>query len=145
MKSICNSDCCEKCQLLGSLCEGCTKTNGHPCGGSCIAADCIKEHGMTAFEDLKKELINEVNSIGISDLHIDEFYLLMGSFVNLEYTLSNGEKFKLLSDNKVYLGNQIEQTNSERCYGLVADEKYLLICEYGANGANPEIVLYKKR
>lgn len=37
------------------------------------------------------------------------------------------------------------QKNSSRCYGLTADENYLLVCEYGDNGANPEIVIFKKR
>ena len=32
-----------------------------------------------------------------------------------------------------------------RCFGLVANMDFLLISEYGANGENPEIVLYKKR
>ena len=28
---------------------------------------------------------------------------------------------------------------------VVADEKFILVCEYGCNGADPEIVLYKRR
>lgn len=70
--------------------------------------------------------------------------LLNGFFVNLEYTLPNGQLVKFLKDNNVYLGNQIEIPKSDRCYGLVADEQYLLVCEYGCEGADPEIVLYKK-
>ena len=46
---------------------------------------------------------------------------------------------------KVYLGSQVEKHNSDRCYGLVADDNYLLVCEYGCNGVEPEIILYKKR
>lgn len=41
--------------------------------------------------------------------------------------------------------NQVEEGNSDRCYGLVADNNYLLVCEYGCNGAEPEIIVYKKR
>jgi len=63
----------------------------------------------------------------------------------LEYVLPNGEGIKLLNDNDVYLGNQIEKPNSDRCYGVVTDSKYLLVCEYGCNGLNPEIVSYKRR
>ena len=43
------------------------------------------------------------------------------------------------------LMNQIERTNSERCYGVVANEDFILVCEYGCNGADPEIVMYKHR
>ena len=64
---------------------------------------------------------------------------------NLEYTLANGEKVKLLEDGKTYLGYQLEKERGDRCYGLVADERYLLVCEYGCNGADPEIVVYKRR
>lgn len=52
---------------------------------------------------------------------------------------------KLLDDTKIYLGCQIEKAHGDRCYGLVADNSYLLVCEYGCNGANPEIIVYKKR
>ena len=43
------------------------------------------------------------------------------------------------------LGNQIEIPGSDRCYGLAADDRMLLVCEYGCGGENPEIILYKKR
>ena len=54
-------------------------------------------------------------------------------------------KRQLLDDTKIYLGYQVEKVNSDRCYGLVADNEYLLVCEYGCNGAEPEIIVYKKR
>lgn len=41
---------------------------------------------------------------------------LSGAYVNLEYTLPNGEKMKLLDDTKIYLGYQVEKVNSDRCY-----------------------------
>ncbi len=40
------------------------------------------------------------------------------------------------------------QSGGEKCflqYKFVADNDYLLLCEYGCNGAEPEIVIYKKR
>ena len=55
------------------------------------------------------------------------------------------ERVKLLDDKKIYLGYQLEKINEDRCYGLAADEKYLLVCEYGCNGADPEIIVFKKR
>lgn len=45
---------------------------------------------------------------------------------------------------KSYLGNQLRKKDSDRCYGVIADEHYLLVCEYGENGADAEIVVYKK-
>lgn len=56
-----------------------------------------------------------------------------------------GQTVKLLEDNNIYWGNQVEIPGSDRCYGLAVDEKYLLVCEYGCNGADPEIVTYKRR
>ena len=52
---------------------------------------------------------------------------------------------KLLEDNKVYMGNQIQISVTSRCYGIVADEEYLLVSEYGCDGTDPQIVVYKRR
>ena len=94
----------------------------------------------------KKRLIEEFNAPGISNMPtVTTLCQLRGAYVNLEYILPNGEKIKLLDDTKIYLGYQLEKANSDRCYGLVADNDYLLVCEYGCNGAEPEIIVYKKR
>ena len=100
---------------------------------------------MEAWESWKHAAMAELNALGIPDLQIDSLVPLNGFYVNLEYRLPNGQAVKLLEDNKVYLGTQIERPGRERCYGAVADEAYLLVCEYGCNGANPEIVCYKRR
>ena len=80
---------------------------------------------------------------------IDDLYTLRGEFINLEYLLHNNIKTKLLSDNEAYLGNQVEcefsDENYKRCYGLVANMSFILVCEYGENGSDPEIIIYKKR
>lgn len=121
------------------------KTAGHPFGGTCIAAECIKRGGFEAFKKMKETLMEEFNALEIQGLHVDHFNLLNGFYVNLEYTLTNGQSIKLLEDNRVYLGNQIEIPDSDRCYGIVGDDKILLVCEYGYNGAKPQIVVYKRR
>ena len=90
-------------------------------------------------------MIEEINALGISGLIVDDLYLLTGVYVNLEYPLFNGTTVKFLNDKDIYLGNQIEKQDSERCYGIVANEMFILVCEYGCDGANPEIVLYKRR
>lgn len=144
MKSICGSDCCEKCTRL-SDCGGCIKSNGKPFGGKCIAADSINAGGKEAYEKLKKTMISEINALRIENLKVDDLNLLNGFFVNLEYPLANGTTVKFLEDNNIYFGNQIEIPGSDRCYGVVADGKMILVCEYGCMGENPVLICYKKR
>ena len=144
MQSICGSDCCAACPQRAA-CGGCRETQGHPFGGTCVAAACVERGGMEAWESWKHAAMAELNALCIPDLQIDSLVPLNGFYVNLEYRLPNGQAVKLLEDNKVYLGTQIERSGQERCYGVIADEAYLLVCEYGCNGADPEIVCYKRR
>lgn len=144
MKTICGIDCsgCGR----KETCKGCEETNGYPLGGECVAAECYKAGGKNCFLAYKNQLIEEFNALGIADMPtIRELCQLCGAYVNLEYTLPNGEKIKLLDDSKIYLGYQVEKENSDRYYGLVADNHYLLVCEYGCNGADPQVIIYKKR
>ena len=144
MQSLCGTNCCSKCSRRVE-CGGCQNVKGHPFGGSCIAAECIEQDGKNGFLRFKERLISEINALEIKGLEVSDLNLLNGFFVNLEYLLANGQTVKLLKDNNVYLGNQIEVFGKERCYGVVADKNYILVCEYGCNGADPEIILYKKR
>lgn len=151
METICGADC-TKCQMKDT-CKGCIQTNGHPFGGNCVMAICCSNNKYKKCSECtkdeckyKEKLINEFNSLNIKDMpKVKELFQLNGCFVNLEYTLPNGIKIKFLEDNNIYLGTQLEKENSDRCYGLIADDNYILICEYSKNGLNPEIVLYKKR
>lgn len=136
--TYCGYDCCKECGRFAE-CGGCEACGGHPFGGSCIA------ERNKRFDELKKSLIDEINALHIEGLAVNELYLLSGAYVNLEYPLPNGTTGKLLNDKDVYLGNQIERENSPRCYGVVAAEAFILVSEYGCNGAEPEIVLYKRR
>ncbi|MCI9229863.1 MAG: DUF3795 domain-containing protein [Lachnospiraceae bacterium] len=150
MKTKCGLDCSE----CGSKeCGGCTETNGRPFGGSCMLALCCDEKGCDncgrAFEApcrLKEELIAEFNALGIEDMEeITDLYALNGAFVNLAYTLPGGQEIRFWDDGRVYLGNQVHKKGSDRCYGLTADESYLLVCEYGEGGSDAEIVVYRRR
>lgn len=137
--SICGADC-TVCPMQGE-CNGCKKTDGAPFGIPCMVAKHCKNGSLCA---LKTQLITAFRSQGIEALSgLNELFALRGAFVNLEYTLANGSKVQLLEDNKIYLGNQLDGENG-RCYGLAADEEYLLICSYGENGVNPEIEVYRK-
>lgn len=92
---------------------------------------------------MKKIFIDEVNALGIKDLHICNLYVLQGSFVNQPYTI-NGNTTKLLDDNANYWGTQIQKPDG-RCYGIACDEKFILVSEYGMDGSDAELVVLKKR
>ena len=97
-----------------------------------------------AISPIKQQLIEEVNALGIKGLpKIKNLFVLQGSFINMEYTIS-GNKVKLLDDNATYWGTQVEISN-DRCFGIACDEHYILVSEYGKNGADAEIIVFKKR
>ena len=147
MKSLCGIECGD-CGFRKE-CRGCAETNGHPFGGSCMLAACSGEKGCGDCGkvcELKEKLIAEFNALGIADMEeVTCLNALRGGFVNLQYTLPGGRQIRFWDDNRIYLGNQLCKKNSERCYGLTADENYLLVCEYGENGSDPEIVVFKRR
>jgi transcriptional regulator with XRE-family HTH domain len=99
------------------------------------------------FDAFKKQLIDEINALDVEGMpKLEKLNALVGSFVNLEYTLPNGRKVKFLDDNTTYLGNQLEcEFGGDRCFGVLANMDFILICTYEAEGKNPELVMYKKR
>ena len=99
------------------------------------------------FEEFKKKLIDEINSLQIEGMpKLEKLNALVGAYVNLEYQLPNGKRIKFLDDEATYLGNQLEsELGGERCFGIVANMEFILISTYEANGENPELVLYKHR
>jgi len=103
--------------------------------------------GAEKFEEFKSKLIEEINSIGVEGMpKLEKLNALVGGYVNLEYRLPNGKVVKFLDDNATYLGNQVEcGIGSGRCFGIVANMDFILICTYETNGENPELVIYKKR
>ena len=103
--------------------------------------------GEEKFEEFKKQLIDEFNALKIEGLpKVESLNVLSGSFINLEYTLQNGENVKFLDDSFTYLGNQLAcEFGGDRCFGIAANMQFLLVCTYEENGENPELVVYKKR
>ncbi len=99
------------------------------------------------FEAFKKQLIEEINDLKIEGMpKLDRLNALVGSYVNLEYRLPSGRSVKFLDDGTTYLGNQLEpELGGDRCFGVLANMDFILICTYGEGGADPELVLYKKR
>ena len=111
----------------------------------------------------KEDLIRRFNALQIEGMgKVTDLNPLPGAYVNLEYTLPSGQKVKLLKDeatyyanqlhrqgrfwddSRIYLGAQLPKGDSGRCYGLAAGEGYLLVCEYGDGGSDPEIVVYQR-
>ena len=104
--------------------------------------------GKEKFEAFKQQLICEFNTLlSIKGLpKVDNLNVLPGSFVNLEYRLPNGQSVKFLDDEATYLGSQLEcEFGGDRCFGIVANMDFLLVCTYEKDGENPELVIYKKR
>lgn len=94
-----------------------------------------------AEQPIKEELISEINALGIEELHVDNLFVLQGSFINQPYNI-NGNVVKLFDDNAYYWGNQIEKADG-RCYGIACDEKYIVVSEYGEGGEDARLVLFK--
>lgn len=99
------------------------------------------------FEAFKKQLMEEINALNIEGMpKVEALNALVGKYVNLEYRLPNGIKAKFLDDQTTYLGNQLESEIVEGlCFGVLANMDFILICTYEKDGANPELILYKKR
>lgn len=103
--------------------------------------------GDEGFEQFKQQLMDEFNALNIDGLpKVEQLNVLTGSYINLEYTLPSGTKVKLLNDHATYLGNQLPCLyGGERCFGIAASMQFLLVCTYEADGANPELIVYKRR
>ena len=99
------------------------------------------------FDAFKAQLVKEINELQIEGMpKLEKLNALVGKYVNIEYPLSNGTKVKFLDDNTTYLGNQLEsEIVPGLCFGAVANMDFILICTYEQDGANPELILYKKR
>lgn len=103
--------------------------------------------GNGKFEEFKQTLIDEINALGVDGLpKLTKLNALVGSYVNLQYRLPSGKTVKFLDDNATYLGNQLEcEVGGDRCFGVLANKDFILVCTYEENGENPELIIYKKR
>ena len=103
--------------------------------------------GREEFEAFKKQLIDEINALHVEGMpRVEKLNALVGGYINLEYRLPGGTCVKFLDDGATYLGNQLEcEFGGDRCFGIAANMDFILISTYEADGANPELVIYKKR
>ena len=99
------------------------------------------------LEAFKRQLIDEVNALQIEGMpKVEKLYALAGCDVNLAFPLPGGGCAKFLNDQATYLGTQLKPVfGGERFFGVLAGMGFILICTYAAEGAAPELVLYKKR
>lgn len=99
------------------------------------------------FDEFKNQLMDEINALHIEGMpKVENLNALVGAYVNLSYPLPNGKCVKLLDDGVTYLGNQLEcEFGGDRCFGVVANMDFILVCTYEEKGANPELLVYKKR
>lgn len=145
-ESICGANCTE-CPSTES-CKGCIETKGCPYGKQCYIAKYILVGGKENYSAFKKRLIEKINAINIEGMEkVTELYPLVGSFVNLKYPLPNENKVSFLKNDEVYLGAQVKNLfddSGKTCYGVIAREDFILICEYGENATNPELIVYKR-
>ena len=105
----------------------------------------LSDHGE--FEKLKKQLIDEINALHIAGMpKVESLNALVGQYVNLEYRLPSGACVKFLNDQTTYLGNQLVcESDEDRCFGVLANLDFIMVCTYECDGKNPELILYKKR
>ena len=103
--------------------------------------------GAEKFEEFKKQLIEEINALNIDGMpKLEKLNALVGGYINMEYRLPNGKTVKFLDDGATYLGNQLEcEFDESVCFGIAANMDFILVCSYGENGENPELIIYKKR
>ena len=99
------------------------------------------------FEEFKKQLIQEVNDLHVEGMpKLEKLNALVGEYVNLEYRLPGGARAKFLDDNVTYLGNQLEsEFGGNKCFGVLANMDFIMVCTYGEGGTDPELLIYKKR
>lgn len=99
------------------------------------------------FEAFKQKLIGEINALGIEGMpKLEKLGTLVGSFIDLEYTLPGGAKARFLDPGATYLGAQLEsEFGGTRRFGVAANMDFILVCTYEGRGDDPELVMYKKR
>ena len=103
--------------------------------------------GEENFNQFKSKIIDEINALNVEGMpRVEKLDTVPGSSVNFEYRLPNGKTVKLLNDEVTYLGCRLDCLfGGERCFGIVANMDFLLVCTYEEDCSDPELLIYKKR
>ncbi len=148
MTAKCGADCSACGFGMSRGCKGCEASRGCPFGKQCFIEKIISLGGKEAYSQLVSDLTEQINAIGFPGMiPVQGLVPLVGGFVNLPYRLPGGETVKFLEDDRIYLGAQTGcefDDGLHRCFGVVTDTAFVLISSYGENGADPELVLYRK-
>lgn len=92
---------------------------------------------------LQKKIIERLHNSGIEELKsVVSLNEMNGDFINLECTLPNGTKGKILDDNRNYLAVQVERPGKDKCYGVAADKNQIAVFTYGCGGKDAELVMW---
>ena len=94
---------------------------------------------------MEQILLEKIKKLGIKEFeNFNSLNLIDGNYLNIECTLPNGDKTKILDNDTQYYAKQIDIEGSDKCYGVAANEKFIAVYKYGCNGENAELVLWKK-
>ncbi len=92
------------------------------------------------------KILQRLHQLGLPELtSLQSLNVLPGSYINLECQLPNGATGKILDDAKTYYAAQVEKADSDRCYGVAADDDQIAVYEYGCNGADAILMAWLKR
>lgn len=93
------------------------------------------------------KLAQELNELQIDGMpQVKDLRMLPGRPVNFAYRLPCGENVRFLDDDAVYPGARLDCLfGGDRCFTVLADLDFLLVCTHEKNGEAPELVIYKKR
>ena len=77
---------------------------------------------------------------------VERLNALVGRYVNLCCRLPGGASVQIPDDEKTCLGSELASERGDgRCFGVLANAGFLLIFTYETEGANPELLLFRKR
>ena len=137
-----NEDYCKWCYADGTY----TYSNMDDLINVCVGHMVNENFSEEQARSYMKQLLPGLDYWKRYDELSDDGNALVGSYVNLEYPLPGGARVKFLDDRTTYLGNQLEsEFGGDRCFGVLANMDFILVCTYEKDGVNPELVLYKKR
>ena len=80
---------------------------------------------------MEQVLLEKIKKLGIKEFeNFNSLNLMDGNYLNIECTLPNGDKTKILDNNTQYYAKQIDIEGSDKCYGVAANEKFIAVYKY---------------
>ena len=103
--------------------------------------------GKERLDAFKAGLIEEINALNVDGLpQVEDLHMRAGSALNFEHRLPSGETVQFLDDSATYLCAELPCVFDESTrFCVVANADFISFYTRGEDGANPELLLYKKR